>query len=295
MNALQYALNHPSWISVLACIVTSLAILQGWKFIRVGLKWFRAPFLKFSWENLILIALLSTVIYLGRFQLSDLIQTAKDCLNPIYAGQFDQLGLDHETAIFEQVISERNDAYTASEIKRSIAETAQKMNCPPAWFYNCSLGECGLEAFRTRKDLVALGWTQLTRNGLAGIKINGKQATMQDVLTACKNRDAKMIMSLNDVYLMDRWMAQGSPKITGPVDIYLLLFAPSKVGKPFETVVYEGYSNPNYYMNDGLDGFYLKDGKIKHSNSRKDGKITVGELALRVELIKNQLLKSKLK
>ena len=104
-----------------------------------------------------------------------------------------------------------------------------------------------------------------------------------------------MIMSLNDVYLMDRWMAQGSPKITGPVDIYLLLFAPSKVGKPFETVVYEGYSNPNYYMNDGLDGFYLKDGKIKHSNSRKDGKITVGELALRVELIKNQLLKSKLK
>lgn len=295
MTFYQYALQT-DWMAGITCFVSAILILQSGKLIRVGAKWLRSFLLKFNKENLILIILLSSIIYLARFQISDLIQKVQEKLNPVYAGQFDGLGLEHETAIFEQVIGERNDEYTAAEIKRSIRATALKMNCPPLWFYQCALGECGLKAFEVRKDKVAAGWTQLTRRGLEKIKINGVQATMQDVLKACQDGNAELIMSLNDVYLMDRWIGQGKPKLNGPADVYLLLFAPSKVCSPPETILYQGYNNPSYYLNAGLDGYKrLTDGRISYSNAQKDGRITVEELALRVESIKNQLLKLKLK
>lgn len=299
MTFYQYALNT-DWIAGIISFILAILILQFWKFIRLSLKWlfnfFRSILLRFSWGNLALISFFTFGLFTARFRIADLYFKVQDYLNPIYAGQFDGLGLEHETAIFEQVIGERNDDFVAIEIKRSIRATALKMNCPPLWFYQCSLGECGLKGFEVRKDMVAAGWTQLTNNGLAEIKINGVQATMPDVIKACRDKNIELIMDLNDVYLVDRWMAQGSPKISGPVDIYLLLFAPKFVGRSPETSVYSGYSNPNYYMNAGLDGWKKSsDGKITHSNDQKDGKITVEELALRVESIKNQLLKSKLK
>lgn len=299
MTFYQYALTTP-WIAGIISFLLAILILQSWKFIRISFKWlfnfFRSILLRFSWGNFILISFFAFGLFTARFRIADLYFKVQDYLNPIYAGQFDGLGLEHETAIFEQVIRERNDEYTTQIIKKRIGETAVKMGCPSLWFYMAGLGECGLNPYVVRSDKVAASWCQLTKAGLTGIKINGKQALMFDVIEACKNRDIELIMSLNDAYLIDRWMLQGSPKLNGPVDVYLLLFAPSKVCSPPETILYQGYSNPSYYLNAGLDGFKrLPDGRISYSNAQKDGKITVEELALRVESIKNQLLKSKLK
>ena len=65
-------------------------------------------------------------------------------------------------------------------------------------------------------------------------------------------------------------------------------------------VVYEGYKNPSYFKNSGLDGWYTEntpDGRqlILRKNAARDGKITIWEIYLALESKKNRLVESNMK
>lgn len=301
-DIVQWLLGQP--YAYAACLLLALAILQGWKVLRkfcaaviLGLRLIRSVLLKRSKGNVALVLFLGSGLWLSSAQLSDFLQWLEDHCSPIYAGQYDSLGTEHEAAIFEQELHRRvKDSYVCEVVKRETAATAQRLGCPRLWIYQCALSECGLNPFVVRSDKIAASWCQLTRTGLTGIKIDGRQATMADVIAACDRRDIETIMAMADTYLVDRWLAQGSPMLRGAVDVYLLLFAPGFTGQSMEKVLYQGYGNPNYDLNAGFDGYLMKEGgQIVRANSAKDGRITVGELALCVESRKNSLISEYLK
>ena len=291
----QFAITGNDWLTWLVVALTALAILQGWKLVRVSVRvvWLfcQAAFVKFNRANLLGLLFLIGCLWLGRYQIADLLQYLEPA---VYAGQYGSVDDEHQALIFEQELCLRNpDKSVTDEVKRVTVETANTLGCPRSWIYACAASECGLKPFTVRDDRIAASWAQLTTAGLTGIKIDGRQATLEaDVIPACQRRDIKTVMAFSRAYLVDRWLLKGSPAIARPVDVYLLLFAPGMVGRPLDAVLYEGYKNPNYYKNSGLDGWCeLPSGRIIRQPSLIDGKITVAELGRIQEFKKNELLK----
>jgi hypothetical protein len=71
----------------------------------------------------------------------------------------------------------------------------------------------------------------------------------------------------------------------------MCVFAPAFVGASPDAVLYEGYNNPAYYHNSGFDGYKVVNGKIVRLESYKDGRITVGEVALHLAKKESLFLK----
>lgn len=276
-------------MNYLAFFLLAFALAQGFKILQRlitllawALRMGRSVLLKASWENGIGIATFAFVLWLFQNQISDFgMMIVQRYIEPTQMAQYENLDTEHEAAIFEQELSRINpDNYVTDTVKCYTARTAQTLGVPRSWLYACALNECGLDPFTVRKDKVAASWSQLTTSGLSGLKYGGRQATMNDVIQACTSRDISTIMQFSEIYYLDRYILYKRPALTRPVDVYLLLFAPAFAGRPDDAILYQGYNNPAYYMNDGIDGYYLVDGKIMHTEAAKDGKITIGELAL---------------
>ncbi|MCS6930561.1 MAG: hypothetical protein NZM43_13820, partial [Saprospiraceae bacterium] len=165
------------------------------------------------------------------------------------------------------------DAYTFEAVERWTDSTAKAIGCYPEAIYMVALLECGLDPFRVRDDRVAAGWLQFTRTGLQRHGV-----ALERLINACNRKDVHFVMSLSHAYLIAR-RRQAKRPLNTAIDVYLAVFAPSKIGQEGTAVIYEGFNNPAYYMNAGLDGWRLSASGIIY-RSRKDGRITIEELYL---------------
>lgn len=296
---IQYLLRQDTWFRWIACILLIFVLLQLFRIIKLLLRYlFR--FIKeshrflFVWgkRNLIIISILGTLLWLFSNPLIDFIQEIEQrFLSPVYVNEFGNLSEDHLIAIYEEELSRQVDPYHKKIIVQRTREIAAKLNASPLPIYEAAYLECGLDPFTVRSDLVAAGWIQFTRAGLGGLRYRGKAVSFDDVLEACRSRDIVFMMDLTELYLVDKFERAGRKPLNNTIDLYLALFAPALIGSESGRVVYQGYDNPSYYKNDGLDGWYVTGGKqILRKRSERDGKITIWEIFLALEAKKGKLV-----
>src|SRR5690606_12794420 len=181
-------------------------------------------------------------------------------------------------SMYEVQIRKHCDDYEARVVIERTAQIADSINSTPLAIYETALLECGLNPFRINKERDAIGWIQFTRAGLDGLGF-----TIKDVIAACERRDVHFIMDLTERYLVRKWAKAGRPDMRNTIDLYLAVFAPAHIGAEPEKVVYAGFSNPAYYRNSGLDGWFVDGGKIVRKRAMCDGRITVWEIYLCLE------------
>lgn len=289
-DLLQILLSLPGPFGYIAAL---LLVLLAWQALKsIGeilagawwcLKWLRGRLLRLTWPRLAMYGLLALPVFFLRFTVIDQLQYLEYVFAPAYVVGDTSA---HTLAIYEAELSKRCDTYEAEIVKRRTREIAAKVGTTPLSIYEVAYSECGLNPFQVRTDGIAAGWIQFTRAGVAGI------ATMEEVKAACQRRDIEKMMDWTEVYLARA--AAGRP-LGDATGVYTAVFAPGFIGAADATVLYAGFENPAYALNDCLDGYYTKqaaDGRqqIFRSRGMCDGKITVGDLRLHLEAKKSRLL-----
>jgi hypothetical protein len=290
-NLLQILLTVAP-VQWLVCVLLAVALLQAlrlisasWSALIAVIRRLAVPVWKLQFW--IKCGVVGTLIFIFSAQISAWLQWAEDMANPVYLSATTAVTPTHAVALYEARIREHCDSYEAGVVIQRTAETAAKINSTPLAIYESALLECGLNPFRVRDDKVAAGWIQFTRVGCSGLGV-----TMPQVIAACNRRDIVFIMDLTEKYLIRKWEQAGRPDMRNTIDLYLAIFSPANIGAPPEKVIYAGFSNPAYYKNSGLDGWY-KDGD-RIMRGAKDGKITGWEIYLCLEKKKGLLLKQKI-
>ncbi len=296
-DIIQIMLTDGTWIGYVCWVIAVLLFFQLLKlaFVPVRLfawvwsirhiifvtpgKWFLAKVL-----------LCALLLWMMRNQVSDGIQYVEQrYIHPAFV--MDDT-TRHTMAIYEAELSKRLDSYEFETVKNRTHEMAAKYGSTPLAIYEVAYSECGLNPFTIRTDGVAAGWIQFTNAGLNGLMINGRKATLEQVKDACRRRDIETIMDLTDQYFATR--TKGMP-LTRSVDVYVCVFAPGHIGKPDNQVLYEGRNNPSYYMNKGLDGYYIANiggrQQIFRSQAACDGRITIQDMALALQAKKSRLIR----
>ena len=270
---IQYLLNQDTWFRWIACI---LLVYLVWQLLRIVRLLFRYlfQFLKksyrftFVWgkRNLVMIAILGTALWAFSRPLIDFMQDIEQrFFSPVYLNEYSNLSDEHLTAIFEAELDKTVDPYQKSVIIRRTREMAGKIQSTPLAIYESAYLECGLKPFNIRSDGVAAGWIQFTRAGLQSLEYQGKPVSFDAVLQACRDKDIHFIMDLTEIYFLRKYERSGRIPLQNTIDLYLALFAPAFIGAPHDRVVYQGFDNPQYYKNAGLDGWYA----ITDANSRR--------------------------
>lgn len=292
-DVIQTVMALPEWWGVISCIFLFAALLHARKLVALILKgivmvvrYYVKTFLGHSPTEIaayIAVCFLGGyIIYQFRADVSDWMQRQEP---PVYLHQFDNMPLDAVTTVFENRISEVNAPAIAIQTIGRSRMLADSLHIPVLWIYQAALPECGLNPFTIRRDRIAAGWIQFTALGLSGIT---PSRSLKQVIDYCETENIEEIMNLTDGYM--RHHCSGKT-IARPVDVYLAVFCPAKIGHPEGSVLYSGHTNPSYYLNKGLDGWRLYDnGRILRQEKNCDGIITVGELALILEAKKNSLL-----
>ena len=305
---LQYLLNQDPWLRWIVCILLVYLLFQSFRVLRLGFTaLFRAAKKSyrfvFVWGRRRWILLLASGTLLWAFSnpLIDLLQDIEQrFFYPVYVNEYSAYSEEHLTAIFEAELSKKVDPYHRQVIIRRTREIAAQIQSTPLAIYEAAYLECGLNPFRVRDDQVAAGWIQFTRTGLSSLRYKGKSVSFEEVLEACRKRDINFIMDLTEVYLVRKYKKSGEIPLNNTIDLYLALFAPVHIGAASEKVVYEGFDNPSYYKNAGLDGWFIAENdsgrkQIFRKRSRRDGKITIWEIYLALEAKKNRLIANYLK
>ncbi len=303
---LQLMLQQESALRWLVCIMLVFIVLQTWRIVkRIVVLVFRA--LKGSWRfvfvwgkrRMFFIVLLGTLLWLLSNPLTDLIQDVEQrYLHPVWLNQYDRMNEEHQITIYEEELGKRIDPYQKQVVMRRTREIAAKIQSTPLAIYECAYLECGLYPFTVRRDRVAAGWIQFTRVGLGGLRYQGRPVAYEEVLKACDERNIEFMMDLTELYLVDKYERAGRRPLLNTIDLYLALFAPALIGAESQRIVYQGYNNPSYYLNDGLDGWYVGQDspggrrQIFRKSSQKDGKITIWEMFLALEAKKGRLISS---
>ncbi|MCB0534975.1 MAG: hypothetical protein H6574_15970 [Lewinellaceae bacterium] len=300
---IQFLLSQDTWFRWIACILLVYLFLQILRIFRLAFQ-FLFRFIKktyrftFIWgkRNLIIIAVLGTLLWAFSLPLIDLLQDIEQrFFYPVYVDEFSNFSEEHLTVIFEAELSNTMDPYHKSVVLRRTREIAAKIQSTPLAIYEAAYLECGLKPFEVRTDQVAAGWIQFTRAGLQSLVYKGKPVRFEAVLSACKNKDINFMMDLTEVYLVRKYERSGRVPLNNTIDLYLAIFAPAFIGAPSDKVVYEGFNNPSYFKNAGLDGWYVAEDspgrkQIFSKTSERDGKITIYEIFLAIESKKNRLV-----
>lgn len=157
--------------------------------------------------------------------------------------------------------------------------------------YEVYNSECGLNPFAVnvryrngRTDTIAASILQFTAAGISGL------STMREVKDAVIKKDLEFLMTLAHKYMVRASQGKALPTAAS---VYTAVFMPSFVGGDMNTVLASlKSSRPDWYLeNIGLDGHYLDGQKIMTSPKARDGKITIHDLHLHLELKKALLLK----
>jgi hypothetical protein len=303
---LQYLLGQDTWFRWIVCILLVYLVFQTARILRLSLRYLWLALRKsyhfvFVWgkTNFLIISILGTILWLSSDYLLDQLQHIEQkYFSPVYIHQFDQLSEEHLIALYEAELGRQLDPYQTRRVIQRTHEIAARIQSTPLAIYEAAYLECGLYPFTVRSDQVAAGWIQFTRIGLGGLRYKGQPVTFDQVLEACRKEDVEFMMDLTELYLVDKYERAGRQPLLNTIDLYLALFAPALIGAASDQVVYEGYTNPSYYKNDGLDGWYVEKNaagqdQIFRKRKQCDGKITIWEMFLALEARKNQLVSKK--
>lgn len=307
-DLVQIMLQQGGWTKWLFCVLLVIVVWQLFKLLSGAFRsiWWSYQQIKqvlFRWRprNLIVAAVLGTLVWAVSEPLADVLQELEQrFFTPVWLGQYADLNEPHLTTIYEAELARQVDPYELEVIKRRTREMAEKIRSTPLAIYECAYLECGLNPFTVRRDGVAAGWIQFTRVGLGGLKYNGQSVSFDQVLYACKKRDINLMMDLSEIYLTEKYRHAGEKPLNNTIDLYLALFAPASIGAPHSKVIYHGRENPAYYLNKGLDGWYVIDAnegkkQIFRKESACDGAITIWEMYLALEAKKDRLVSRYLK
>jgi len=308
VDVVQILLQQDPWLRFLFCLVLALVVFTVYRIFKLGMGFFWRA-LKFVYRfffvwtrrNWLLVALAGGVFWLFSGSIIDGLQDFEQrYLNPSYLNAWSNFDDERLISIYEDEMGKHTDTYEKNVVMKRTREMAEKMASSPLAIYETAYLECGLDPFRVRSDKVAAGWIQFTRAGLAGMTYKGKAVRLEEVMAACSRRDIDFMMDLSELYLIDKYQRSGSKPLHNTIDLYLAVFAPAHIGASHNKVVYQGYKNPSYFKNSGLDGWYTEntpDGKqlILRKNTARDGKITIWEIYLALESKKNRLVEKNIK
>lgn len=303
LDLVQVLLQQEGWLSWLACVLLVMVLVQGFKLVAVVWRsswWlfqnFKKILVRWSWRSLTVVAVVASLLWLVSEPTVELLQEVEQAyFRPVFVNEYSSVNEEHLTAIYEAELARNTDPYECEVIKRRTREMAARIQSTPLAIYECAYLECGLKPFTVRRDEVAAGWIQFTRVGLGGLRYEGQSVPFERVLQACHTRDADFVMNLSEIYLTDKYERAGRRPLNNTIDLYLALFAPALIGAPHDRVVYQGWQNPSYYLNSGLDGWYVvpvegDKQQIFRKKSACDGKITIWEMYLALEAKKDHLM-----
>lgn len=234
----------------------------------------------FTIKNGLVLALLGGLVYMNGQRVSNLLQYIEQSyLEPTYVNSEQSFFVEGK---FEETIKRYTNEAQFLIIRDSTRALAKEIGCQPQDIYLVAYSECGLDPFKVRTDGIAAGWIQFTRVGL-----NGLGRSLEEVKQSCAAKDATELMRLTGAYI--RRAAKGRT-IGSATDFYCAVFAPGKLSASMDGVLYSGFNNPEYYLNAGLDGYFVENEKVLHLPRLKDGKLTKRDLMAALEYKKSKLL-----
>jgi hypothetical protein len=288
IDLIQILLTELGPFSFIVAMLLAWAVFQASKllgaFLKLALKiWEKKGVLvfnPFTRNHAALLLLIGALIYLNGERVSDGLQYFEQAfVNPTAVSNDTSFFAESR---FEEILKRHTNEAQFLTVRDSTRALANEIGCRPQDIYLVAYSECGVNPFRIRDDGVAAGWIQFTRNGL-----NGLGKSLHEVKQSCRAGDAKEIMRLTGCYI--RRAANGR-KITTAADFYCAVFAPAKMSAGIDDVLYSGYNNPEYYLNAGLDGYFVEGEKVLYLPHRKDGRLTKRDLQSALEYKKAKLL-----
>lgn len=295
-DALQILLNQSGAWKFFSC---ALIFSCGWLVWRYFFALFgltikiwreiKKPFIPVSIWSVVFICIGGGLTSLFSVQLSDGLEWFEQkYLDPVYVSN------DTSSFAVKCYESELSKNLSSEQMQTLVTWTdriAKDCGSTRLAFYEVYNSECGLNPFAVntrfrngRVDTIAAGILQFTSAGIEGL------STMREVKDAVIRKDLEFLMELSYRY-MER--ASQGKSLERATDVYTAVFMPKFVGCSDQTVLASlNSSRPDYYLeNICLDGHYLDNQKIMTSPKARDGKITIYDLYLHLELKKSQILK----
>ncbi len=298
LDFFQVMATDDSVLGLITWAFLFLILFQGLKIIwyilgLVGIIWKNRHkiLLKARWSTVIFAGLLAFAAWMFRYQLNDQIQYIEQVyLKPVY------LNADTSywaVSMYEEELKKHTTEAEFQITKEETAHMAFDVKSSPLAIYEVNYSECGMNPFAVNinefGDTVAVGWIQLTRAGIIGVHVGGKQVTWSEVKSWVPSRNIRAMMEASRQYLITR--AAGRPLPTS-THVYIAVFAPSFIGYSDSQTLYSISSWPQAYIqNKGLDGYGLIGDKIAKGRMFMDGKITVQDMRLHLALKKAKFLK----
>jgi len=257
-------------------------LLKVWQ----GLK---KPFIPVSWWSLFVILIGSGFISLFSTQISDGLEWVEQkYLDPTYISSDTS---SFAVKCYETELSKNLSGEQVQILVKWTDQIAKDCGTNRLALYEVYNSECGLNPFAVnvryrngRTDTIAASILQFTAAGISGL------STMREVKDAVIKKDLEFLMTLAHKYMVRASQGKALPTAAS---VYTAVFMPSFVGGDMNTVLASlKSSRPDWYLeNIGLDGHYLDGQKIMTSPKARDGKITIHDLHLHLELKKALLLK----
>lgn len=285
-DAVQILLSTPGAMGFAACFLLAWALIQASALVSMlvralRLSWgFIRPFIVLPiGKRVFYILSFASLLFVFRLPISDTLQYAEFVFVPAYEVSDTS---SYALSVYEGKIRSSLRPDEAEIVIRRTHEIAAKTGSTPLAIYEVAHSECGLNPFCIRTDGIAAGWIQFTNAGLVGLG-----CSLSQVKQACYERNTAFIMDLTEKYLLDRSKGKA---LNDALQVYLCVFAPSFIGADESAVLYQGWNNPAYYMNDGFDGYYSVGGRIYRDRTHKDGAIQIKEIKLHLQAKKSRLL-----
>ena len=288
-DVLQLLLTELGPFSLITALVLAWALFQAFRIVGVlsmaAVRILSASkqvlYNPFTRGHAIQLLLVGALIYLNGARVSDALQYFEQiALKPTYIQSDTSFYIESR---FEDVIKRHTNEAQFLTVRDSTRALAKEIGCSASDIYLVAYSECGLNPFTVRTDGIAAGWIQFTRAGVKDIGVS-----LENVKQACQRRDAVEIMRLTGAYI--RNAAKGR-RIANATEFYLAVFAPGKLGAGMDESLYSGFGNPEYYLNAGLDGYFVESEKVLYLPLRKDGKLTKRDLYAALEYKKAKFLR----
>jgi hypothetical protein len=302
-DLVQILLNHSGAWKFFSCALIFCACWLMWRYFRALVlllfkicEEIKKPFIPVSWGSLFIILIGSGFISLFSNEISDGLEWVEQ-------KYLDPTCISSDTSSFavkcyETELSKNLSGEQMQILVKWTDQIAKDCGTNRLALYEVYNSECALNpfAFNEKKiydkkgrliriDTVAAGVIQFTPVGISGFGV-----TFRQVKDACLKKDLEFLMTLAHKYMVHWSKGYALPTAA---NVYTAVFMPSFVGGDMNTVLASlRSSRPDYYLeNINLDGHYLDGDKIMTSKKARDGKITIYDLHLHLELKKAQLLK----
>lgn len=291
----QVLLNQSGAWKFFSCALIFCLCWLVWRYFRALVlllfkicEELKKPFIPVSWLSLFIILIGSGFVSLFSTQISDSLEWVEQkYLDPTYISSDTS---SFAVKCYETELSKNLSGEQMQILVKWTDQIAKDCGTSRLALYEVYNSECALNPFafninpRTG-DTVACGPIQFTKVGISGFGVSYRQ-----VKDACLKKDIEFLMTLAHKYMVHWSKGYALPTAA---NVYTAVFMPSFVGGDMNTVLASlRSSRPDYYLeNINLDGHYLDGDKIMTSKKERDGKITIYDLHLHLELKKAQLLK----